>query len=144
VVQLFPGFWRKRAADVVDERLEEVSADLPFELQSKIFDQLATVSIAGAGLSVTLIGSLLQNESGVVWLSVVLFGFAAVTAVTAVSGNNRLIEGLFQRRPILRRTKRDVQMAMGQIGMAVGILCMGIYHEGQNAPARVASSKPAR
>lgn len=141
MVQLFPRLLRKPAADVVNERLEEISADLPFELQSKIFDQLATVSIAGAGLSVTLIGSLLQNASGVVWLSVVLFGLAAVTAV---SGNNRLIESLFQRRSVLRRTKRDVQMAMGQIGMAVGILCMGIYDEGQIAPARAASSKPAR
>lgn len=118
-----------------------MSADLPYELQSKIFDQLATVSIAGAGLSVTLIGSLLLNGSRVVWLSVILFGLAAVTSISA---NIRLIDGLTQRRPVLRRTKLDVQIALGQIGMAIGILCMSMYYEGDRAPAQIASAQPAR
>ena len=132
---------RKQGADFIEERPESVSSDLPYELQSKIFDQLATVSIAGAGLSVTLIGSLLQNASRVVWLSVILFGLAAVTSV---SGNVRLIDGLTQRRPVLRRTKLDVQIAMGLIGMAIGFLCMSMYYEGDRAPTRAASIQPER
>ncbi len=132
---------RKQGADFIEERLESVSVDLPYELQSKIFDQLATVSVAGAGLSVTLIGSLLQNASRVVWLSVILFGLAAVTSVSA---NVRLIDGLTKRRPVLRRTKLDVQIAMGLIGMAIGFLSMSMYYEGDRGPARAASVQPAR
>ncbi|MDY7522547.1 hypothetical protein [Sphingomonas sp. 10B4] len=131
----------KPGADFIEERPESVSADLPYELQSKIFDQLATVGIAGAGLSVTLIGSLLQNASRVVWLSVILFGLAAITSVGA---NVRLIDGLTQRRPVLRRTKLDVQIAMGLIGMAIGCLCMSMYYEGNRAPPKAASVQPAR
>lgn len=131
----------KLAGDVVDERLEAVSADLPFELQSKIFDQLATVSIAGAGLGVTLIGSLLQNASRFVWLSVVFFGLAAITAV---GGNNKLIDGLFRRRSVLRRSRVDVQLTMGLIGMAIGILSMTIYAEGKRLPTPSAIAQPKR
>jgi len=141
MLSFFNRLWQKPDTDVVDERLESVSADLPFELRSKIFDQLATISIAGAGLSVTLIGSLLQNESRIVWLSVILFGLAAITAV---SGNMRLIDGLTRRRSVLRRTRLDAQIAMGQIGMAVGILCMSIYHQDERAPVQAASVRPAR
>jgi hypothetical protein len=61
-----------------------------------MFDQLATVGIAGAGLSVTLIGSLLRDSPPMVWATVVAFGMAAMTAV---SGNIRLIESLRRRRP---------------------------------------------
>ena len=115
--------------DGVEERLEDVTADLPYELQSKMFDQLATVSIAGAGLSVTLIGSLLRDASPIVWLSVIMFGLAAMFAI---SGNNHLIEGLIRKRPTLRRTKTYVGLATGLIGMAIGILSMSIYYEGQS------------
>ena len=44
-----------------DERVGDISVDLQYELQSKMFDQLATVSVAGAGLAVTLIGSMLSE-----------------------------------------------------------------------------------
>ncbi len=112
----------------VEERLGEVSADLPYELQSKMFDQLAAVGIAGAGLAVTLIGSLLRGAPPIVWLPVVLFGFAALFAI---SGNNHLIDGLFRGRPTVRRSKLYVNLAVGLIGMAVGTLSMTIYYDGK-------------
>ena len=36
-----------------------------------MFDQLAAISLGGAGLTVTLIGSILKDAPGIVWLSVV-------------------------------------------------------------------------
>jgi hypothetical protein len=115
----------------VEERLAEVSADLPYELQSKMFDQLAAVGIAGAGLAVTLIGSLLRGAPAIVWMPVVLFGLAALFAI---SGNNHLIDGLFRRRETLRRSRLYVGLAVGLIGMAVGSLSMSVYYDGK--PAR--------
>jgi hypothetical protein len=122
-----------------DERPCDVSADLPYELQSKMLDQLTTVSVAGAGLAITLIGSLLQHAPRQVWISVVLFGLAALTAV---GGNIRLIEGTFQRHPVLCRSKRDVSITMALIGAAAGFLSMDIYAE-TNRAAQVAQAQRA-
>lgn len=133
--------WRKSAGDAPDERLDAVSPDLPFELQSKVFDQLATVSIAGAGLTVTLIGSLLHDASRIVWLSVVCF---ALAALTALDSNIRLIDGLFRRRSVLGRSKRDVQLAMALIGMAIGILSMTVYAAGERSPDKAVAAKPTQ
>lgn len=117
-----------------DERLDQISPDLAFELQSKLFDQLATVGVAGAGLAVTLIGSMLRNAPNHVWLAVALF---VVAAVTAISGNQKLIAGLTQRQPSLGRSKRDVQIAMMLIGMAIGWLSMSVYAESAQKPSAV-------
>lgn len=125
-------------ADGVDERFEGVSADLPYELQSKMFDQLATVSVAGAGLAITLIGSLLRNTASEVWFSVIFFGLAAVTAI---GGNIRLIDGLFRRRPVLRRCKLDVALAMALIGAAAGSLSMSVYTDDKPSPKQAVSIK---
>ncbi|MFZ4688938.1 MAG: hypothetical protein ACOYLS_06850 [Polymorphobacter sp.] len=122
-----------------NEPVAETSADLAYELQSKMFDQLATVGIAGAGLAVTLIGSVLQDEPRDVWLSVVFFGIAAVTAI---SGNQRLVDGLTGRRPCLRRAKRDMQVAVMLIGVAIGWLSMSMYAKGTRQPS-VSESRAA-
>ena len=132
--------WRESLGKDVEERVEEVSADLPYELQSKMFDQLAAVSIAGAGLAVTLIGSLLRSAPPVVWLSVILFGTAAVFAV---SGNNHLIDGLFRRRPTLQRSKLYVGLCVGLIGMAIGSLSMSVYYDGRRDGDLVAPERGA-
>ncbi|MHA6719230.1 hypothetical protein ACX40Y_07215 [Sphingomonas sp. RS6] len=113
-----------------NERHEAVSPDLAYELQSKLLDQLATVSVAAAGLAITLIGSLLQESSRAVWITVVFFGLAAMTAI---GGNVRLIDALAERKPVLHRCKRDVQLALGMIGAAAGFLSMGGL---QQRPAR--------
>jgi hypothetical protein len=120
--------WPRKGAEAVpDPRIEEISPDLPYELQSKMFDQLATVSIAGAGLTVTLIGSLLRDAPWIVWLPVIGFG---VAALAAISGNVWLIEGLTTRRPTLRRSKATTQAVVGLIGFAIGTLGMSVYIEG--------------
>lgn len=114
------------------ERTDEVSADLPYELQAKIFDHTATVALAGAGLSVTLIGSVLQDAPPTVWLSVVGFGAAAYTAG---AGNSALVEALFRRQPTLKRSK-DFQMLAGVfLGMAIGVLSYSVYVTGQQRAA---------
>ena len=60
--------WRESMGEGVGERVDEVSAELPYELQSRMFDQLAAVGIGGAGLAVTPIGSLLKTAPRIVWL----------------------------------------------------------------------------
>jgi len=141
VNRLLRQLWQKFTGDEVNERLEGVSADLPYELQSKMFDQLATVSVAGAGLAVTLIGSLLRKAPPEVWFSVVFFGIAALTAV---SGNIRLIEGVSSRRPILRRSKLDMSIAMALIGAASGVLSVSIYYDGDRSLTPADSAKSQR
>jgi hypothetical protein len=126
-------FFTRRSAksDDMAESLDQVSADLPYELQSKMFDQLATIGIAGAGLSVTLIGSLLRDSPPMVWATVVAFGMAAITAV---SGNIRLIESLRRRRPALKASKAHTGLAMGLIGAGIGFLSMEVYSAGERTP----------
>jgi len=126
--------WRDSTGAGVEERLDEVSADLPYELQSKMFDQLAAAGVAGAGLTVTLIGSLLRNAPGLVWLPVVLFGAAAMFAI---SGNSRLIDSLFKRQAAFRHSKLYVGMAVGLIGMAIGSLSMAVYYDGERESGEV-------
>ena len=123
--------WSPFEAQAVVERTEEITADLPYELQSKMFDQLTTVGVAGAGLAITLIGSLLRDAPADTWMSVVLFGLAAITAV---SGNVRLINGLFSRKAVVRRSKVDVALAMALIGAGAGWLSMSIFAEQQRHP----------
>ncbi len=120
------------------DRTDEVSADLPYELKSKMFDQIANVGIAGTGLAVTLIGSTLRDAPPVVWLSVVLFAGAAFTAI---GGNQKMIDSLSKRQPCLQRSKRDMGMATMLLGIAVGWLSMSVYLESQRqqTPANIAA-----
>jgi hypothetical protein len=131
--------WRDSTGAGVEEQLDEVSADLPYELQSKMFDQLAAVSVAGAGLAVTLIGSLLRSAPPVVWLSVIFFGMAAVIAVSA---NSNLIDGLFRKKPTVRQSRLYAGLAIGLIGMAVGALSMSVYYDGKRDLANDAKPNP--
>lgn len=110
------------------EKVEDVSADLPYELQSKMFDQLATVGIAGVGLSVTLIGSLLRDAPPTVWFAVAAF---AIAAMTAVNGNIKLIENLSRRQPAMKTSKVQTGLAIGLIGAGAGYLSMEIYSAGE-------------
>jgi len=126
--------WEESIAADVEERPEDVPRDLPYALQSKMFDQLATVSLGGAGLTVTLIGSLLRDAPAGVWVAVALF---VTSAMVAISGNSKLIDGLFRRQPILQRSKIHVAVCVAMIGLAIGILSMSVYLEGKfsDAPA---------
>ena len=105
------------------ERIEDVSADLAYELQSKLFEQLATVSLGGAGLAITLAGSILRG-SPLVWISVVEFGIAALIALSASQG---LIGHLFDRKPTRKRSRLMTGLCMMLIGMGVGSLGAAVY-----------------
>ena len=124
--------WNESLGIGVSERVEEVSPDLPYELQSKMFDQLATVSVAGAGLSVTLIGSLVRDSTPIEWLPVLLF---ATAAILAVSGNSKLIDALFRKQACLRQSKLYIALAIGLVGMAIGSLSMTVYYSGERSSA---------
>ncbi len=117
------------------ERIEETSADLAYELQSKLFEQLATVSLGGAGLAITLAGSILR-DSPLVWLSVVEFGIGALIALSAHQG---LIGRLFDRKPARRRAKTMTSICMMLIGMGVGSLGGAVYFASERAAAAAAA-----
>jgi hypothetical protein len=113
---------------VTDEETERTSSDLPYELQSKMFDQLAAISVAGAGLTVTLIGSTLANAPGIVWLAVIEFALAAITALAANIG---LIDALFKGKDGKTQAKWMTALCVMLIGMAIGSLSMSVYLDGR-------------
>ena len=115
----------------MEERKEEgISPDLPYELQSKMFDQLAAFSLGGAGLTVTLIGSLLRNAPAVVWLAVVEFAIAALVSMAA---NINLINALFKGTSSQSKSRMMTAIASVLIGMGIGSLAMSVYIDGQSA-----------
>lgn len=129
-------FLLQRSADDADydDRTADVSPDLAYELQSKMFDQIANVGIAGTGLAVTLIGSTLRDAPPVVWMSVVLFASAAFTAI---GGNQTLVDSLSRRKPCLQRSRRDMRIATMLLGIAVGSLSMSVFLDGKREPVPV-------
>ena len=118
---------RPGLGDAVNETEgQQTSGDLPYELQSKMFDQLAAISVAGAGLTVTLIGSVLKGAKGPVWLAVIEFGFAALAAL---AGNVWLIHDLFEGKDGKKRSKITTAICVAFLGMAIGSLSMSVYYE---------------
>ena len=109
--------------------VDSISGDLPYELQSKLFDQLAAGGIAGAGLTITLVGTIL-NGSALVWMSTIEFATAALIALT---GQTYLIDGLFDRKPVRKRSKWVTAISVTLIGMGVGSLATSVYLEGKTA-----------
>ena len=124
-----------------DNPADRTSPDLPFELQSKMFDQLAGISIAGAGLTVTLIGSILKNAPGIVWLAVIYFAIAAIVCITANIG---LIEGLFESKDRRKRNKWLTAVAVMLIGMGTGSLGASVYLDGKSDGSHAAAEKQAK
>jgi hypothetical protein len=119
----------------------DVSADLAFELQSKLFDQLAGMGLAGAGLVITLAGSILQGKP-LIWLAAVEFGLVAIVSLTA---QQHLIEGIFRRSPTRRRSRIMTGLAILLLGMGVGSLGASVFllspaHE--PPPATFSATRP--
>lgn len=111
--------------------LAAVSPDLAYEMQSKMFDQLAAAGVAGAGLTITLVGTILQG-SFLVWLATAEFTCAGITAL---AGQTHLIESLANKKPLWRKSRIISAIAVLLIGMGVGSLSMTVYFEGkQEAP----------
>lgn len=117
---------------MTDNEQDRVSGDLPYELQSKMFDQLAAMSLGGAGLTVTLIGSTLRNAPPIVWLAVIEFGLAALACMV---GNIQLIEGLFKGVDRKSRNRIMTYTAVLLMCMGIGSLSMSIYFESHGRPS---------
>lgn len=109
---------------VVEQSL--VSPDLQYELQANLFEQLATMGIAGAGLVITLRGSVLSDASGLIWMGAVEFGLAAVVALAAQIG---LIEALHKAQTSRTRPRLMTVAAIVLIGMGIGTLGMSVFLE---------------
>jgi hypothetical protein len=114
----------------VAEPIDQASSDLAYELQSKLFDQLAAMGTAGAGLTITLIGTVLKGASPIIWLAVIEF---VIAALVALSAQLSLIEGLFCRVPTRRRSRIMTQLAMALIGMGIGSLGTSVLLLGHTA-----------
>ena len=117
----------------IDEQaeLDRISPDLPYELQSRMFEQLAAAGVAGAGLTITLVGTILKG-SALIWLATVEFTLAAIVAF---AGQSQLIASLGARKPVRRTTQITVMIAVMLIGMGVGGLGMSVYLEGKTDSA---------
>jgi hypothetical protein len=126
---------------VNDDPHEGVSPDLPYELQSKLFEQLAAVSLGGAGLTVTLIGSVLRSAHGFVWLPVIEFGVAACNVA-----NIGLIQGLLEGVDRRAQSKWLTALAVLFMAMGTGSLATAVYIDARHsaAPAKTAvQAQPA-
>lgn len=110
-----------------------ISADLPIELQSKLFDQLAAMGVGGAGLVITLAGSLLQGHK-LIWMAAAEFG---LVAMIAMAGQFHLIEALFHGKPIRKQSRLLTIIAIMLMGMGIGSLGTSVFLEGgaKTAPA---------
>lgn len=115
------------------------SSDLAYELQSKLFEQLAAMGVAGAGLVITLKGSILSGASGLIWLAAAEF---ALGGFVAFSAQLTLIEGLFASSVSRRRLQTMLITAVLLIGMGIGSLAMSVFLEG-DSDAAAASGKRA-
>jgi hypothetical protein len=106
-------------SDPLKEPIEETSADLPYELQFRMFEQLTTLGTAGAGLTITLLGSILRGSGFEAWLAAIWFALAAILALVA---QMNLTEGLFQRTPVRQKNRIMALTSVGLIGMGIGSL----------------------
>ena len=107
----------------VDERLGEISPDLPYELQFRAFEQLTNIGIGGAGITITLVGGLLKNSGPYVWLAAIEF---LVGALVALSAQSAVIEHLFARKAFRKKARMLTAIATVLIGMGVGSLTMSV------------------
>ena len=106
-----------------------------------MFDQLAGMSIAGSGLTVTLIGSILKDAPGIVWLAVVYFAVAAIISITANIG---LIDGLFEGKDRRTRNKWLTMAAVMLIGMGTGSLGASVHLDAERGNSKAGSERAAQ
>ena len=116
----------KRDTPEPQERIEETSADLAYELQAKLFEQLTTVSLGGLGLTITLSGTILSGAR-LTWMSSVEFGIAALIAISAQQDR---IGHLFDRRATRKRSVQMTRWCLIFVGMAAGSLATAVFLEG--------------
>ena len=114
-----------------------VSPDVAVELQAKLFEQLTAGGVAGAGLTITLLGTILEG-SVLVWIATAEF---LLGAVVGLSGQMQLIEALSQGQPVWKKARLITGISTLLIGMGLGSLATDVYFEGkQDKKAEAAKS----
>jgi hypothetical protein len=89
-----------------------------------MFDRLGTFAIGGAGLTITLAGTLLRDAPPfMVWIAAVEFGLAALISMAAQA---RLIDDLFEKRAFRRRAKIAAGISVLLIAMGAGSLATSV------------------
>ena len=104
-----------------------VSPDVAVELQAKLFEQLTAGGVAGAGLTITLLGTILEG-SVLVWIATAEF---LLGAVVALSGQMHLIEALSKGQPVWKKARLITGISTLLIGMGLGSLATDVYFEGK-------------
>lgn len=90
---------------------------------SKYFDLLASFGIGGAGLAITLAGSILKAQPIYALMAAAECG---VAAILSLNGQSRLIADLFAKGEFLKRIKALAGGAAALIGMGVGTLAASV------------------
>lgn len=110
-------------AETDEETHNKPSRDLAHDLQFRTLEQLANLSIGGAGVTITLIGGLLKNVGPFVWIATFEFGIGALAAIMGeVDLTNHVLEG---KTPT--RTKYYTMAAIFFLSMGVGSLATSVF-----------------
>jgi hypothetical protein len=103
------------------------AGEFAYEVQLRLFEQLTTISVAGAGLTITLIGSVMKDIGLLGWLSVIWFGLAAICALP---GQFALAQQFDFTGPPRRTYRITAVLAVIFIGMGIGALGTGVVLAG--------------
>jgi hypothetical protein len=103
---------------------------LPHELQFRLFEQLTTLGTAGAGLGITLIGSILKGSGFLGWMAVIWFAAAALLSLAAQTS---LTDTLFAGQSFRHKGRNIALVCAVLIGMGVGSLGASVFLLGKAA-----------
>ncbi|RYG87929.1 MAG: hypothetical protein EON59_05980 [Alphaproteobacteria bacterium] len=96
-------------------------------LQFQTFNQVATLSAAGAGLAITLAGSLLSSFTLPIWIAVFCFSLSAILCLVAqVAG----VEKLFDQLPSRKLLRGYALTAVFLMATGIGALGSGVFLAG--------------
>lgn len=114
-----------------DNAAPGTSPDLAHSLQFETLKEITTLASAGAGLAVTLAGSVLKSFSFAIWASIVAFALAALLAFAAQIA---CVDQLFANKSDRRKTRLTMLAAVLLIGIGIGQLGTGVYLVLSHAP----------
>lgn len=93
--------------------------EFAYEIQLRLFEQLTTIGVAGTGVIITLMGTVLKDGGIIGWIAVVWFALAAVLAIAGQFSMTQLTD--FSQPPP-KRLRLLAQVAVFLIGMGMGAL----------------------
>ena len=106
---------------------EQPTADVPHTLQFQTFNQVATLSTAGAGLAITLAGSILSDFTLPIWIAVICFSLSALISLVAqIAG----VEKLFDAQPSRALLRNYALTAVFLMAIGIGALGTGVFISG--------------